>query len=94
MEPILARVQGGADFVAVLSVISVVLLIVTMSLCNTEARTVLTVASSVFVALTVTGFLYSQKLLVNMATFTLVAILTNSFIENFLETTTIQTVEI
>lgn len=88
MPLLVSRARGGVDFVAVLSVVSVILLLVTLGLCNTEARAVLAGASSVFVGLSLTAFFYSSSLLLNVATFCLVALATKSFIENFLQTTT------
>lgn len=90
MEPLLARVQGGVDFVSVLSFIAIVLLVTTMTLCNSEARNVLTVASSVFVAMSITALLYSKYMLMNITTFTAVALATYSSIQTFIENTTIK----
>lgn len=87
MEPLLSRVKGGVDFVSVMSIVSVLLLVGTLSLCNTNVREVLMVVSSLFVGATITAFLYNKSILLNAVTFSFVSLGTYSFMNNFLEST-------
>ena len=92
MEPLLSRLKGGVDFVSVMSIVAIGLVVLTLTLCNTEARDILMVVSSVLVGMTITAFLFNKSLLLNLVMFAFVTVGTYSFMNNFLESTQINLV--
>lgn len=90
MEPLLSRVKGGVDFVSVMSLLAIVLVVLTLSISNTQARDILMLVSSVFVGVTITAFLFNSSMVLNLVMFTFVTAGTYSFMDNFLESTEVR----